>query len=142
MKVLGILIFIFNVNLWAQTVAPTVIDTSAIEEKVVGIYYFNALFGHIHETPLKSSPSLTTIQCGHPLKVIESSKVTVGPEWHYVNTADYKGFVLKQYLGAKRPDCFQGKYPKFFDGLNLDLSEIYYWGRLRDQMVEGRSKVQ
>jgi len=49
---------------------------------------------------------------------------------------------LKDYLSAKRPTCFQGKYPKFFDALNLDLAELYYWGRLYDHYIQGETRVQ
>ena len=29
----------------------------------------------------------------------------------------------------------------FFDGLNLDINDLYYWARLYDQYVQGKSKV-
>jgi len=115
--------------------------TKSTDEKLVGVFYFNPIFGHVHQSSLKTSPSLTTIQCSYPVKVIESSKVSAGPEWAYVQVADYKGFILRQYLSEKRPDCFQGRYPKFFDSLNLDLAELYYWGRLYDQYTQGETRV-
>lgn len=110
-------------------------------EKIVGVFYFKPMFGHVHEAPFKTSLSLTTIQCSHPLKVIESTKVKVSEDWSYVQVADYKGFVLKQFLSKKRPRCFQGEYPKFFDGFNLDLSDLYYWGRLNDHLIIGETRV-
>lgn len=116
-------------------------ETTAVDEKVVGVYYFKPMFGHVHQSAGRTSPSLTTIQCSHPVKVIESSKVSVGQEWAYVQVADYKGFILKHFLAEKRPECFQGKYPKFFDAFNLDLAELYYWGRLNDQYIQGETRV-
>ncbi len=116
-------------------------DTVSTDEKLVGIYYFTPTFGHVHQSAVRTSASLTTIQCSHPLKVIESSKVSVGAEWSYVQVAEYRGFVLKEFLAEKRPDCFQGKYPKFFDAFNLDLAELYYWGRLNDQFIHGETRV-
>jgi hypothetical protein len=117
-------------------------ETTSTEEKVVGVFYMKPLFGHVHQTSVRTSPSLTTIQCAHPVKVLESSKVSVSAEWAYVQVADYRGFILKDYLSERKPDCFQGKYPKFFDTLNLDLQELYYWGRLYDQYIQGESRVQ
>lgn len=117
-------------------------ETTSTDEKVVGVFYMKPLFGHVHQTSVRTSPSLTTIQCAHPVKVIESSKVSISAEWAYVQVADYRGFILKDYLSEKKPDCFQGKYPKFFDTLNLDLQELYYWGRLYDQYIQGESRVQ
>jgi len=117
-------------------------ETSSTDEKVVGIFYMKPLFGHVHQSSVRTSASLTTIQCAHPVKVIESSKVSVSEEWAYVQVADYRGFIMKQYLSEKKPDCFQGKYPKFFDALNMDLTELYYWGRLYDHFVQGETRVQ
>ena len=116
-------------------------DSSSTDEKVIGVFYMKPLFGHVHQSSVRTSASLTTIQCAHPVKVIESSKVSVSREWSYVQVADYRGFILKQYLSKKKPDCIQGKYPKFFDKLNLDLSELHYWGRLYDQYVQGETRV-
>jgi hypothetical protein len=119
----------------------TFADTTATDERVVGIFYFMPIFGHVHQATNPTSASLTTIQCAHPVKVIESSKVSVGAEWAYVNVAEYRGFVLKQYLATNRPECPQGKYPKFFDALNLDLAELYYWGRLYDQFIPVQTRA-
>jgi len=117
-------------------------ETTSTDEKVVGIFYMKPLFGHVHQSSVRTSASLTTIQCSHPVKVIESSKVSVSPEWAYVQVADYRGFIMKQFLSEKKPECFQGKYPKFFDGFNMDLSELYFWGRLYDHYVQGETRVQ
>lgn len=121
---------------------PSFAETVADDEKVVGVFYFIPILGHVHQSPKELSASLTTIQCGHPIRVIESTKVKIAEEWSYVGVADFKGFILKSFLSPSRPDCFQSKYPKFFDGLNLDLSELYYWGRLYDNYLQGQSKVQ
>jgi hypothetical protein len=116
-------------------------ETTSTDEKLVGVFYMTPLFGHVHQSSVRTSASLTTIQCAHPVKVIESSKVSISKEWAYVEVADYRGFVMKQYLSEKRPDCIQGKYPKFFDALNMDLSELYYWGRLYDHYIQGETRV-
>lgn len=129
--------------MWWLLLLPTLIFANTVpkDEKVVGIFYFMPIFGHIHQSPARNSASLTTIQCSHPIKVIESTKVSVGAEWAYVKVADHRGFVLKQFLSSKRPVCFQGKYPRFFDAFNFDLSELYYWGRLNDQFIDGETRV-
>lgn len=129
--------------LWILLLLPFLAEanTTSSDERVVGIYYFTEMFGHVHQTAVKTSGSLTTIQCSHPVKVIESSKVSVSKDWAYVQVADYKGFINKEFLSQKKPECFQGKYPKFFDALNLDLAELYYWGRLNDQYIQGETRV-
>ena len=128
------LVLLFPVFVYAESVST--------DEKIVGLYYLRPMFAHVHQSSVRTSASLTTIQCSHPVKVIESSKVVVGNEWAYVQVADYRGFILKEYLSEKRPDCFQGKYPKFFDTLNLDLAELYYWGRLYDHYIQVETRVQ
>ena len=117
-------------------------ETVPVDEKIVGVFYFTPTFGHVHQSALRTSPSLTTIQCSHPLKVIESSKVSVGQEWAYVQAAEYKGFVLKSFLAEKRPTCLQGKYPKFFDAFNFDLATVLL-GKTQRSFHPGRdtSKV-
>jgi hypothetical protein len=117
-------------------------ETKSNDEKVIGVFYFTPLFGHVHQNANKTSPSLTTIQCSHPVKVIESSKVSVGQEWFYVQVADHRGFILKEFLSSKKTDCLQARYPKFFDHLNLDLQELYYWGRLYDHFIQGESRAE
>jgi hypothetical protein len=116
-------------------------QTTSTDEKIVGVFYFTPTFGHVHQSSQKTSASLTTIQCSHPVQVVQSSKVSVSAEWAYVQVADQRGFILKEFLSDKRPECLQGKYPKFFDAFNLDLSELYYWGRLNDQYIQGESRV-
>ena len=130
--------------MWFILLLPLMVfaETTSTDEKVVGTFYMKPIFGHVHQSAARSSASLTTIQCSHPVKVLESSKVSVGPEWAYVQVADYRGFIMKEYLVEKRPECFQGKYPKFFDSLNLDLSELYYWGRLYDHYIQVETRVQ
>lgn len=116
-------------------------ETTSTDEKVIGIFYFKPMFGHVHQSSVRTSASLTTIQCSHPVKVIESSKVSAAKGWAYVEVSDYRGFIMKDFLSDKRPECFQGKYPKFFDAFNLDLSELYYWGRLNDHYIQGETRV-
>jgi hypothetical protein len=116
-------------------------ETTATDERVVGVFYMKPLLGHVHQSAARESASLTTIQCAHPVKVLETSKVHTDPKWAYVEVADHRGFILKEYLSEKRPDCFQGRYPKFYDSMNLDLAELYYWGRLYDHYIQGHTRV-
>ncbi|MCK5073467.1 MAG: SH3 domain-containing protein [Bacteriovoracaceae bacterium] len=107
------------------------------KNKIVGIEYFKFMFGHIHLNPLRYSESLTAISCGHPVKIYNKQK----GDWKFVKVGPYKGYIHKKALSAKKPLCFQDRYPKFFDLFELDPSEQYYWGRLFDQYVRGKSKL-
>ena len=104
--------------------------------------YFVPFMGHVHKNPLATSSSLTAIQCGHVVKVIDDKNIVIPMNWHYVEVGDEKGFIENIHLSKTMPDCFQGKYPKFMNALNLDLTDMYFFGRLVDQYVEGKSQVQ
>ena len=110
-------------------------------DKVVGKLYFNKFLGHLHKNPSRSSSSLTTIQCAYPVKVIADSSTTTPPGWILAKVGDDKGFIQSVFLSEQRPDCFQEQYPKFYLNLNLDLTDMYYWGRLNDQYLIEESKV-
>lgn len=100
----------------------------------VGISYLNITFGHVHENPNDLSASLTTIACGYPVKVFAKAGMK-DSDWKYVKVGSDFGYVRERFLDSTKPDCLQSKYPKFFNNLNLDLSEMYYWGRLHDQIL-------
>ncbi len=112
------------------------------KEKSIGILYLNRIFGHVHAKPDQFSSSLTTMACGHPVTILKSPRGHHAQDWFYVRVGDAKGFVHTNFLSEKKELCFQDKYPKFFNALNLDLNELYYWGRLIDHYVEGESRVE
>ena len=126
-SVVGLLIFFF-------------IGHNAYSRKPVGVFYFKETFGHIHSNTSRYSSSLTTVGCGHPIKVF-SQKDAFGKIWYEVEVAGQKGYVLKEFMLSSKPECFQQKYPVFFNAMNLGVSELYYWGRLYDQYVKGEVKV-
>ncbi len=106
------------------------------------VMYFSKLFGHIHKGPSRYSQSLSTIGCGHPTKVIGNTEISSsGVSFLKVKVGPYIGFISKTYLRSKRPECFADEFPRFFDNLNLSLTEMYYWGKLYDQYITGRSRV-
>ena len=115
---------------------------SFAKEKALRVAYYNHLFGHIHKNPSRYSISLSTISCGHPIKIMGTDgKVTMSGNFYKVNVGPYKGYISKKYLNKKKPDCFQDRYPRFFDNLDMSLTDMYYWGKLYDQYVYGRSTV-
>ena len=124
-------------NLWAKS-----------KKEILRIAYFKPIFGHVHRNASPYSSSLTTISCGHPIKVYKiipksGRPVTVfNKKFHFVKVGPYEGYVSIDYLSEKKVDCFQDRYPKFFDELDMDLTELYYWGRLYDQFIFGKSRVQ
>lgn len=110
-----------------------ILTSSALAKKVVARKYYKNIMGHIHKNPSDSSSSLTTIQCAQSVKVLEDKEVALPKGWLYVSVGDDDGYIREDFLDKKRPDCFQKDHPEFFNALKLDLTDLYYWGRLYDQ---------
>lgn len=106
------------------------------------VHYLKNMYGHIHQNPSIYSSSLTTISCGHPIKVYESSKKKIhGEKWEYVKVGSVKGYIPKSFLTQKTPVCLQDKYPRFYEDVDLSTTDIYYWGRLYDHYITKKTKV-
>jgi hypothetical protein len=121
---------------------------NGMKKSVIGVKYFKEMMGNIHQNPSRYSQVLTTISCNHPVKVMkEVSKdgkefILYGEDnWNLVTVGPYEGYVMTDYLSDKKNECFEEDYSKFFDGLNLDINDLYYWARLYDQYVQGKTKV-
>lgn len=109
--------------------------------QINGIAYFSNMFGHLHQQANSNSISLTTLACGHPLKLGKMKK-NGKEEWFSSQVGAHEGFINKSFVVEKKPECFQSSYPAFFNTLNLDLAEMYYWGRLFDQYITIEVKAQ
>ncbi len=114
----------------------------------IGLRYFNKIMGNIHQNASRYSQVLTTISCNHPVKVLkEVSKdgkefILFGEEnWNLVTVGPYTGYIPTEFMSDQKNECFEEQYPKFFDSLNLDINDLYYWARLNDLYVTGKSKV-
>ena len=111
--------------------------------KTKGIYYLKSMYGHVHQNPSPYSNSLTTVSCGHPIKVYASSKKDAyGEKWEHVKVGLFTGYILKRLLAQKQTWCLQDKYPRFFEDIGLSTTDIYYWGRLYDHHISNKTKVQ
>jgi hypothetical protein len=115
--------------------------------QLIGVRYLNINFSHIHQNPSRYSATLTTISCGHPVKLVKKITAESGEQivfagnWNMVEVGPYKGFLNNTFLQESRPKCFQDIYSQFFDAFPLEISDLFYWGKLYDMMEIGRSKV-
>lgn len=90
-------------------------------------------FAQIHQNPTRVSRILTTFECGQALKLKSQSG-----DFALVSFANYEGHILIEHLQDDKPqDCYQDKYRKFFEYLNLGVSEMHYYGKLQDMLIEG-----
>ncbi len=114
-------------------------SSSYAKEQVVARKYFKHFLGHVHKNPNKDSSSLTIVQCSHSVKILKQKNSV--SRWEYVQVGDDIGYVQSDFLTTKRPNCFQQEYPKFYLGLELDITEMYFWGRLYDHYLQGKSRI-
>ena len=122
--------------------------SGAMKKSQIGIKYFSEMMGNVHQNPSRYSQVLTTISCNHPVKIMKETSIDgkdfilFGEDkWNLVTVGPYSGYVRAEYLKDKKNTCFEEEYSKFFDGLNLDINDLYYWARLYDQYVQDKSKV-
>lgn len=141
-------LFLFSVQgLAAESEESALTSFSAsYKTKPIAVLYFKQIFGQIHQNPSRYSQTLSTVTCGQPIKLLQklsSDGVEIKtPEgWSFISAGPYEGYLQTENLVAAPSECFAKKYPKFFETIDLELSEIHYWGRLYDQYVQGRSKV-
>lgn len=99
-----------------------------------GVMYLNKMYGSVHQNPSRSSTSLTVLACGHPVKVL-SSQGQSHQSWKKVKAGLHTGFIASYFLQKERPNCFQDKYPRFYDSLKLSVTEFYFWARLYDNYI-------
>lgn len=109
-------------------------------KKLIGIFYLKSPFAHVHSAPNRYSQTLTTLSCGHPVKVYADTKLTA--EWHNIKVANYSGFLRRVQLSSEKVKCWQDRYSRFFSGMKLEISDIYYWGKLYDQFLTGRVGIE
>ncbi len=79
---------------------------------LLGVFYLKAPYAHIHKKADIDSRTLTTISCGHPIKVYADGKLS--HRWRHIKVAKYDGYIKQEMLSDKRPACWQDKYPRFF----------------------------
>ncbi|MEI8346217.1 MAG: hypothetical protein WCG27_02035 [Pseudomonadota bacterium] len=145
LKTIALLVLLIQ-SLPSVAAEEGVADLSTMKKNVAGIFYYQNIFGLVHQNPSRYSMSLTTLACGHPVQVYQLSSKEGKPvyfpeDFVLTKVGPYDGYMPKDYLENSRPNCFQDKFPKFFENFDLELSDLYYCGRLYDHYLLGKSKV-
>ncbi len=112
----------------------------AAEPKVLAIHYVKSFFASVHQNNSRYSVVLTTLSCGFPVKVLEIPQ-TLELKFTKVRAGMHEGYIRSELLSESQEVCFQDRYPRFIDQLDLDLESMHYFGRLYDLYVEGSSNV-
>ncbi|WP_157679947.1 hypothetical protein [Bacteriovorax sp. DB6_IX] len=122
------LIFLFSI------LAMLGSSSYAKKSKHMPVRYLNKIYGQIHQNASRFSRVVSTFECGQPFKVASGDD----RGFTKVIYASYEGFILTNHLSKSRPkDCWQDEYRKYFDFMNLGISEMHHWGRLQDLFLEG-----
>lgn len=89
------------------------------------VYFINESFSHLFEFKSENASYSQTLSCGTPVEVLEKNIA-----WTKVRFNKNVGFVGTKSLSLKNPECFHEKYPEFYEALNIDSADLYYWGKL------------
>lgn len=118
-----------------------------VTTKVAKLGYVSSMFAQLYSGANRYMEIYTTLECGHPLKILarvegKKEEIIFGDGWHLVKAGGYEGFIPARFVSeTKVKDCFNMQYPKYFDSLNLTISEMYYWGRLKSIYSYGESNA-
>ena len=88
-------------------------------------YFVKEAFTHLFEFKSEKASYSQTLSCGTPVKVIEENIA-----WSMVSFNNNVGYVGSSALSKVNPECFHEKYPVFYESLNIDSADLYYWGKL------------
>jgi hypothetical protein len=139
-----ILFFIIFLNI-SFAVEPV---SAPMKKTMIGVRFYSKAMGNVHQNPSRYSLVLTTISCNHPVKIMKETSADgkdfilyAEDKWNLVSVGPYVGYIMAEYLSEKKNECFEEDYSKFFDGLDLGVNDLYYWARLYDQYVQGKSQV-
>lgn len=101
------------------------------------IYYVQTVYSQLHQNPSKFSRVLSTFECGQPFYVISAPL----SNFYNVEYSNYQGFMSVDVLSKTKPtECWQDLYRRFFDNIEIGVTEIHYWGRLQDLLRRGESR--
>ncbi|WP_412473730.1 hypothetical protein [Halobacteriovorax sp. YZS-1-1] len=126
-----ILILLFATQVFGQAKS----DKSSNVKKT--IYYVNTVYSQLHQNPSKFSRVLSTFECGQPFYV-KSAPLS---NFYNVEYSNYQGFMSVDVLSKTKPqECWQDLYRRFFDNIEIGVTEIHYWGRLQDLLRRGESR--
>lgn len=112
------------------------------------VKYASETFVNIHQNASRYSQVLATISCNHPLMIIKDVKdgtelvENISEKWQKIKTGEYVGYIFDAYVSSKKVNCLQDLNPKFFEKLNLTLTDMYYWARLNDMYIIDKTQVQ
>ena len=86
------------------------------EDIVLGVHYLNDPYAHLHQNPITYSHSLTTLACGHPVKILDKKKIKSG--WVYAQVGADKGYLRSSQLCQKDQIVLSLSTPSFSNILN------------------------
>lgn len=88
-------------------------------------YFVKEAFTHLFEFKSENASYSQTLSCGTPVEIIEKN---IG--WSMVKFNQSVGYVGSSSLAQNNPECFHEKYPVFYESLNIDSADLFYWGKL------------
>ena len=104
----------------------TFVNLDVIAAATMNNLYIQNSFVHLKDFVSSHSSYSQTLMCGTPVELIKELSD------HYQVRYDKKvGFIPKSSAVKSPAQCFQEKYPVFFQSLNIDNADLFYWGKLK-----------
>ena len=102
-------------------------------------YFIEKNFVILGQNPRPTTNSISILSCGSKVNLLPQKNPK--QEWTFIKVGSYEGYVKKQFLNKKKPDCFEDRFPKFYNSFRIKLSEMYYWARLNHHLLENKPHV-
>ena len=102
-------------------------------------FFIKKNFVILGQNPRPSSNPISILSCGSKVKVMYQKNKTL-KNWSFVNVGPFEGYIKEQLLVKKKPQCFEDRFPKFYNSFKIKLSEMYYWARLNQHILENGPK--
>lgn len=88
--------------------------------------YVQNSFVHLQDFIAENSSYSKTLVCGTPVKLIQEQGKNIKVQFDKTI-----GYIPTESVSIIPTQCFQEKYPKFFQSLNIDNADLFYWGKLK-----------
>ncbi len=98
--------------------------------------YVNKNFIHLHKNESINSIVLLTLACGQKVKIVKEKN-----DWLYVTSGSYKGYALKRNFSDQKLLCFSHTHSKLYNKIDLNMQEVYKFGRLEDLFIYGEPEL-
>ena len=87
-------------------------------ELSAGDFFIRKNFVILGQNPRPSSNPVSILSCGNKVKITPKKNGTL-KNWSFVTVGPFEGYLKTQFLVKKKPQCFEDRFPKFYNILTF-----------------------